>query len=369
MQKKGYLVLETGDIFEGVSFGFEKDTPGEVVFNTGMVGYPEGFTDPSYCGQILTMTYPLIGNYGVPKGTFHDLIPEHFESSRIWIAGLIVSSYMNNTSHFESVLSLSDWLIEGHIPALHGIDTRSLTKILRSSGVAKGVITFENPKKTPFNKGSFFIDINKENLVSQVSVKTSQTYGNGKYKILFLDCGYKSNQIRLLLKQNTTIVQVPWNYKIRDDNGLEQFDGVFISNGPGDPKMVKQTIQTVQEGLKRNIPTFGICLGNQILALASGADTYKLKYGHRGQNQPVRDEVTKKCFITTHNHGFAVDTKSIPEGWESWFTNLNDGTNEGIRHSKKPFFSCQFHPESMPGPTDTEWLFEYFIEEVKKYKH
>src|SRR3989338_1179564 len=258
MQKTGYLVLEDGSVFEGMSFGAIRETPGEVVFNTGMVGYPEGFTDPSYCGQILTMTYPLIGNYGVPAQSFQNNIPLHFESSRVWIAGLIVSSYIENSSHYQSVLSLSNYLAENDIPDLSGIDTRSLTKTLRTSGVAKGVITFKTTHiKNPPNRRVFFKDINKENLVSYVSTKEIKIYGNGKYKILFIDCGCKSNQLRILLKQNATVIQVPWNYNLLSDQKGVKFDGVFISNGPGDPKMIRETIQTVSEVLKRNIPTFG----------------------------------------------------------------------------------------------------------------
>lgn len=355
MAQKGFLLLENGDVFEGFSFGSEKETAGEVVFNTGMVGYPEGFTDPSYFGQILTMTYPLIGNYGVGGNST-------LESEKIHIRGLVVSSYIDNNSHWQSQKTLSAWLKEEGIPALSGIDTRTLTKIIRKTGVMKGKITFKGPAKSGIN----FYDINKKNLASRVSCNKPKIYGQGKLKILFIDCGLKLNQIRLLLKFDTTIIRVPWNHNPFSQN-IFDFDAILISNGPGDPKMVKETIAAVRSALERKIPVMGICLGNQILSLAAGANTYKLKYGHRGQNQPVIDEISGKCFITTQNHGFAVDKNTLPEGWIPWFTNLNDGTNEGIRHKNLPFYSTQFHPEATPGPTDTEWIFDFFIDEAKKW--
>lgn len=364
MRKKGYLILENGTIIEGNSFGSEKEIDGEVVFNTGMVGYPEGFTDPSYCGQILTLTYPLIGNYGVPRVHKTHGLQDTLESDKIQIAGLIVSSYSEGTYHWQAKQSLGSWLKKSGIPALWGIDTRTLTQTLRECGVLEGRITFKNPRQ---QAGVPFHDINKENLVAKVSCQKVMTYGKGKVRILVLDCGLKVNQLKLLLKLNTTLIRVPWNYNPFRQGSEISFDGLFITNGPGDPKMVKETIAVVKEALQRKIPTLGICLGNQILALASGADTYKLKYGHRGQNQPVIDALTKKCYVTTQNHGFTVDTKTLQKEWTAWFTNLNDGTNEGIRHKHLPFFSTQFHPESTPGPTDTEWIFTYFTQEVQKW--
>lgn len=365
MARYGYLILENGDIFAGVPFGAELDVSGEVVFNTGMTGYPEGFTDPSYYGQILTCTYPLIGNFGVPPQSF-------LESKKIQIRGLIVSSYIDNNTHWQSARNLFSWLKREGIPAISGIDTRTLTKILREFGVAKGIITFKDPRQPA---GLSFYDINRDNLVAKVSCRKPYIYGEGKMRILLIDCGLKLNQIRLLLKYDTTIIRVPWNYDpfkkgsdLKDDKGLTlNFDAIVISNGPGDPKMVGRTIEHVKQALEAKIPTLGICLGNQILALAAGSDTYKLKYGHRSQNQPVKDELTGRCFVTTQNHGYAVKTESLLSGWVPWFTNLNDKTNEGIRHTKMPFFSTQFHPEATPGPTDTEWIFSYFIEKAKKW--
>ncbi len=363
MGKKGYLILENGDIYEGSSFGAEEDVWGEVVFNTSMVGYPEGFTDPSYYGQILTMTYPLIGNYGVPPPSIINGISTYLESTKIHIRGLLVSAYTNGTSHWQSVKTLGRWLKEEKIPALSGIDTRTLTQTIREKGVMKGIITFK--KSPPKASGLHFKDINKDNIVASVSCKKPIVYGSGKIRILFFDCGVKLNQIRLLLDYNTTIIRVPWNFNPFNNT---PFDAVMISNGPGDPKMVSRTVEIIKEIIKRKMPILGVCLGNQILALAAGANTYKLKYGHRGQNQPVIDDTSKRCYITTQNHGFAVDTKTIPEGWIPWFTNLNDRTNEGIRHSSLPFFSTQFHPEDMPGPKDTRWIFDYFIEKINQWK-
>lgn len=363
MAQNGYLILENGQIFEGLSFGFDSDVDGEVVFNTGMVGYPESFTDPSYFGQILVMTYPLIGNYGVPEFTKSRAVEQYFESERIQIRGLIVANYVDNNSHWQARQTLEKWLKSDRVPALSGIDTRTLTQILRSSGVMKGKITFTKPRK---DSGFIFYDINRDNLVGSVSTGKIKKLGNGNLKILVLDCGLKNNQIRIFLAHKVSLIIVPWNFDPFEDKKLK-FDGLFITNGPGDPKIVKKTIYTVRQALSNKIPTLGICLGNQILALAAGADTYKMKFGHRSQNQPVRDESTGKCFITTHNHGYTVDTKSIPAGWKIWFTNLNDGTCEGIKHTNFPFLGCQFHPEASPGPTDTEWIFEYFIKLIRKW--
>lgn len=363
MVKKGYLILENGKIFGGETFGGEKNVCGEVVFNTGMTGYPESFTDPSYFDQILTLTYPLIGNYGVPPLVQKDNIFSFIESDKIRIRGLVVSSYIENNSHWQSRQSLSSWLKKENVPALTNIDTRTLTKILREKGVMKGKIVFSNPASSGIN----FDDINSRNLVSEVSCSKPMIYGKGKFKLLLLDCGLKNNQIRLLLNYNTTIIRVPWNFDPFLSKNKLKFDAVMISNGPGDPKGVGETIEIVKKVIKAKIPMLGICLGNQILALAAGADTYKLKYGHRGQNQPVTDEITGRCFITSQNHGYAVDKNSLTLDWIPWFTNLNDGTNEGIRHKKLPFFSSQFHPEASPGPTDSEWIFDYFIKETEKW--
>ncbi|MFA6171820.1 MAG: glutamine-hydrolyzing carbamoyl-phosphate synthase small subunit [Patescibacteria group bacterium] len=349
---QGKLVLKDGTQISGLSFGKEKSIAGEVVFSTGMVGYPESLTDPSYAGQILVMTYPLIGNYGVPS-------KEHWESGKIQVAGLIVSSYIDTPSHYQSEKSLGQWLKDEGIPALEIKDTRGLTQKLRAKGVLLGKI--ELGSKTGF------IDPNRENLVARVSTKeiyeinnSDKSTGNGQKTVVLLDCGAKENIANELVKRGVKVIVAPWNC-----NPLEaglKFDGLMISNGPGDPKMAKATITTVKEVLAKKIPTFGICLGNQILALAAGGDTYKLKFGHRGQNQPAVLANTDKCYLTTQNHGFAVG--KIPRGFKEWFYNANDQTNEGIRHEKLPFMSVQFHPESRPGPLDTGWLFDEFIKKL-----
>ncbi|MFH0832135.1 MAG: glutamine-hydrolyzing carbamoyl-phosphate synthase small subunit [Candidatus Aenigmatarchaeota archaeon] len=353
MPKKIMLILEDGTTFYGQSFGSEISVSGEVVFNTGMVGYPESLTDPSYHGQLLVLTYPLIVNYGVPSNDLENGLAKHFESDKIHVRGLIVSSYIDEYSHWNAKKSLSEWLKENGVPGIYGIDTRVLTKKIRENGtmlgkiIVDGDVEFENP--------------NERNLVSEVSVKKPIIYERGKKSVVVIDCGVKNNIIRALLSRNITVIRVPWNYDFSD----MKFDGVLISNGPGDPKICKETIAIVKKIMKDEKPMLGICLGNQILGLAAGADTYKLKYGHRGQNQPAVEYGTKRCYITTQNHGYAIDTKTLPNDWKEWFYNNNDKTNEGIKHTIKPFFGTQFHPEAGPGPSDTKSLFEMFLSEIK----
>lgn len=341
---KQRLEFQNGKIFEGRSFGFDCSITGEVAFATGMTGYPESLTDPSYKGQILVLTYPLIGNYGVQN-------PSTWESSRIQVSGLIVSTYNNTPSHNKSLFSLADWLKKEKIPALEIDDTRFITQMIRDKGASLVRIVTDKKNRPTFH------DPNTDNLVAQVSAKKISTQGKGNKHVVLIDCGVKENIKREFLKRNVTLTIVPWDFDVFQE--IKTFDGLFISNGPGDPKIVSQTIQTVKMALERKIPTFGICLGNQILALAAGGDTYKLKFGHRGQNQPCYEVGTKRCYITTQNHGFAVG--KIPKGFSPWFVNANDGTNEGIKHDTLPFFSVQFHPESCPGPIDTLWLFDYFL--------
>ncbi|MDH5743712.1 MAG: glutamine-hydrolyzing carbamoyl-phosphate synthase small subunit [Candidatus Aminicenantes bacterium] len=353
--KKVSLILEDGTEYQGESFGVEASISGEVVFNTGMVGYYESLTDPSYKGQILVLTYPLIGNYGVPGDKREDRLASHFESDRIHASALVVSDYSFSHNHWNAVKSLSDWLKEQGIPALHRIDTRALTKRLREKGTMLGKIVFDTDVE--------FYDPNKENLIEKVSINSPAVYNEkGKKKIVVIDCGVKYNILRSLIDRDCSVIRVPCNY-----NFLEQaFDGVVISNGPGDPKMCQETIAIIKKCFEKKIPVFGICLGNQLIALAAGANTYKLKYGHRSQNQPCLQVGTKRCFITSQNHGYAVETKSLPKDWEPWFENVNDNTNEGIRHKRLPFMSVQFHPEHRPGPVDTEFLFDTFLELIKK---
>jgi carbamoyl-phosphate synthase small subunit len=345
------LILEDGTLLSGYPFGYPKPVAGEVVFNTGMVGYPETLTDPSYYGQILVLTYPIIGNYGVPGNGFeNNSISSHFESTKIQITGLIVSEAVSRHNHWNALQSLDQWLKGQRIPALAGIDTRALTKILRDKGSMLG-------KLCAHNSDAEFYDPNQTNLVSQVSIPTPEIFERHGKTVVVIDCGCKHGIIRNLINRDLTVIRVPWNYDFLD----ERFDGVLISNGPGDPKMCTDTISIVQRVMERGLPICGICLGNQILALAAGADTYKLKFGHRSQNQPCIKVGTRKCYITSQNHGYAVSDRHLPAGWEPWFLNANDHTNEGIRHRSKPFFSVQFHPEATPGPIDTNFIFDEFI--------
>ena len=352
--KKARLVLQDGTIFDGFSFGYEKSVSGEVVFYTAMVGYPESLTDPSYKGQILVPSYPMVGNYGVPVSTEKDGMPEFFESDQIHCTALIISDYSVEPSHWNSGKTLSDWLKEQKVPGLFGIDTRQLTKILRDKGAMLGRIEFENIS-LPFE------DPNDRNLVAEVSTKEIKEYGNGKKRVVLVDCGVKYNIIRCLLKHDVTVVRVPWDYDFTEI----ECDGYFLSNGPGDPAKCGVTVEHIAKILKGDKPIMGICLGNQLMARAAGASTYKLKYGHRSHNQPVLEPGTHRCFITSQNHGYAIDDNTLPEDWRTLFINANDGTNEGIAHKTKPFFSAQFHPEAASGPVDTEHLFTRFFESMK----
>lgn len=366
---KASLVLKDGTLYEGESFGSPTTVAGEVVFATGMVGYPESLTDPSFRGQILVYTYPLIGNYGVPDKKF-------WESDKLQISGLIVCNYNPTPSHYSSKMALADWLKKEKIPGLEIKDTRGLTLKLREQGVMLGEIAFDDassrvqPKRSLFGKKiassdallakTEFQDPNGRNLVAEVSTKKTYIVGNGKKTIALIDCGAKKNIVNRLVAKGLKVVVVPWNF-----NPLKlkvKVSGVVISNGPGDPMKADITIANVKNIISKKIPALGICLGNQILALAAGGTTYKLKFGHRGQNQPCVLKGTKKCYLTTQNHGFAVG--KIPTGFKEWFYNANDNTNEGIIHNKLPFMSVQFHPEATPGPTDTDWIFDYFLEKI-----
>uniref|UniRef100_A0A0N4Z9R3 CAD protein n=1 Tax=Parastrongyloides trichosuri TaxID=131310 RepID=A0A0N4Z9R3_PARTI len=362
------LILEDGTRYKGKIFGSKRSVTGEVVFQTGMVGYIESLTDPSYAKQLLTLTYPLIGNYGVPDENVVDqygLPLGGFESSKIWPSALIVDRVCpdNEHSHHEAISSLSDWLKKYNVPGLTGIDVRSLTKKIRKNGTIKGKIIIDEDKEDSLD----FIDINKENIVELVSRKEIQEYGHGKTKILAVDCGLKYNQLRCLLDRDVSIKVVPYNYPIEKE--IQNYDGLFLSNGPGDPSMVDCLIERLKIIINSiNKPIMGICLGHQLLAKSSGASTYKLKYGNRGHNQPCTHKDTGRCFITSQNHGFAVDEKSLNDNWEVLFTNENDKTNEGIVHKTKPFFSVQFHPEHAAGPMDMECLFDVFVDSVNKIK-
>uniref|UniRef100_UPI003FEF2D1E glutamine-hydrolyzing carbamoyl-phosphate synthase small subunit n=1 Tax=Prevotella sp. TaxID=59823 RepID=UPI003FEF2D1E len=359
--RKVTLQLSDGTEFHGKSFGYEQPVAGEVVFNTAMMGYPESLTDPSYAGQLLTMTFPLVGNYGVPPFTFDKQtgLPDFMESDRIYASALIVSDYSEQHSHWNAVESLGEWLQREKVPGITGIDTRELTKVLREHGVMMGKILFDDePNNVPE------ADYEGVNFVDRVSVKEIVRYNEGAgRKVVLVDCGVKANIIRELIQRGVEVVRVPWNYDYTD----MEFDGLFLANGPGDPDMCSEAVEIIRKQMSRSRkPICGICMGNQLLSKAAGATIYKLKYGHRGHNQPVRMVGTQKCFITSQNHGYAVDARTLDKDWEELFVNMNDASNEGIRHKENPWFSSQFHPEACSGPVDTEFMFDKFVETLKQ---
>jgi carbamoyl-phosphate synthase small subunit len=370
--RQAKLVLEDGSEFSGWSFGKAKSQAGEVVFTTGMTGYPQSLTDPSFRGQILVSAYPLVGNYGVPvqpktAEPFFDEqgIPLHFESERIQVSGFVVSEACEEPSHFASGASLSVWLEKNNVPGVYGIDTRSLTMRLREQGVMGGKILVEGTRDVTIDSGRLANPVEE---VSPQDTKTFRPAGTAcedkLLKIALVDCGAKANIYRILLSRKVEVIRVPWNH---DLSGLE-YDGLFLSNGPGDPKDCGKTIAATRRAFSVGKPIFGICLGNQIMALAAGGDTYKLPYGHRGQNQPCVEAGTKRCYITSQNHGYAVRNETLPKDWEPWFLNANDGTIEGIRSVRFPFSAVQFHPEGCPGPRDTEFLIDRFLDQVREAK-
>ena len=353
------LVLEDGTEVSGSSSGVSRAIAGEVVFNTGMTGYIEALTDPSYRGQILVFTYPLIGNYGVPAARLADSLDPPFESSRIQIQGLVVQNLVDTYSHHSATRSLAEWLDSEQIPCITGIDTRTLTRKLREKGTMQGWLLPADMDTRAGIDQSNAIDMSKE-LFQLVAPAEPIVYPGGDLKILLIDVGAKDNIARSLLARGATVIRAPWF----DDLARHacEADGIVIGNGPGNPKDLVDLIDQLKQIMASfNKPIFGICLGHQILALAAGADTYKLPYGHRSVNQPVEDQLTRRCYITSQNHGYAVDESALPPDWEPWFVNLNDGTNEGIRSRLGPFFSVQFHPESHPGPRDTEFLFDEYL--------
>jgi carbamoyl-phosphate synthase small subunit len=381
--RQAKLVLEDGSEYAGWSFGKARSQAGEVVFTTGMTGYPQSLTDPSFKGQILVSTYPLVGNYGIPlkpktaEAFFDDQgIPVHFESPFVQVSGFVVAEACEEPSHFASGASLSSWLEKNNVPGVYGVDTRSLTERLREHGVMRGKILVEGGRDVTLDSG------NIPNPVAEVSNPELKIYlpgagaenhtspkaggdlktGRRRPRIALVDCGAKANILRCLLARGAEVIRIPWNH---DLEGIE-YDGLFLSNGPGDPKACGRTIATVRKAFELKKPIFGICLGNQIMALAAGGDTYKLPYGHRGQNQPCTEVGTRRCYITSQNHGYAVRAESLPQGWEPWFVNANDGTVEGIRSGTLPFSAVQFHPEGCPGPRDTEFLIDRFLEQIKE---
>ncbi len=358
--KKARLVLSNGIEFEGYSFGYDGEVAGEVVFNTAMMGYPESLTDPSYAGQLMVLTYPLVGNYGVPPFTVDTNGMAHFmESDKIHASAIVVADYSEEYSHWNASESLAEWLKREHVAGITGIDTRELTKILREHGVMMGrILLDETTGQIP--EGAY----EGVNFVDQVSCREIIRYNEsaGK-KVVLVDCGVKNNIIRCLTGRGVEVIRVPWNY----DYTSMDFDGLFLTNGPGGPDMCEEAVAIIRKQMDRSRkPICGICMGNQLLSKASGASIYKLKYGHRSHNQPVRMVGSQKCFITSQNHGYAVDAKTLSGDWEELFVNMNDGSNEGIRHKKNPWFSSQFHPEACSGPVDTEFLFDQFVETLKQ---
>lgn len=350
--KKVKLILENGLEFEGYSFGYDQPANGEVVFSTAMVGYPETLTDPSYSGQILVSTYPILGNYGVPSDEKENGIEKFFESGKIHVKALVITDYSFNYSHWNAAKSLDEWLKEEKIPGIYGVDTRELTKTLRENGSMLGRIVPEGAS------ADFPVeDPNKENCVAKVSCSEVIRYGNGDKKVVLIDCGTRNSIIRWLLGNGVEVIRVPWNYNF---NELE-YDGLCISNGPGAPNFCTETIKNIEIAMGKGKPVCGVCMGNQLLALAAGAKVFKLKYGHRGHNQPVRMSNTTSCFITSQNHGYAVDVESLPQDWEPLFVNMNDNTCEGIRHKSKPFFSAQFNPQAAAVSPVTNQIFDEFF--------
>ena len=350
------LVLSDGTKFHGKSFGSELPVAGEVVFNTAMMGYPESLTDPSYAGQLMTLTYPLVGNYGVPPFTVEqNRLATFMESDKIYASAIIVSDYSQAYSHWNANESLADWLKREGVPGITGIDTRQLTKVLREHGVMMGKIVFDDePDNIPT------AEYEGVNWVDKVSCKDVIRYNEGAgRKVVLVDCGVKNNIIRCLINHGVEVIRVPWNYDYTDMD----FDGLFLANGPGDPDMCVDAVEILKKQMSTSRkPICGICMGNQLLAKAGGATIYKLKYGHRSHNQPVREVGTNRCYVTSQNHGYAVDASTLGNDWRELFVNMNDGSNEGIRHLSHPWFSSQFHPEACSGPVDTEFMFDRFIE-------
>ena len=350
------LVLSDGTKFHGKSFGSEKPVAGEVVFNTAMMGYPESLTDPSYAGQLMTLTYPLVGNYGVPPFSIENNgLATFMESDKIYASAIIVSDYSEQYSHWNATESLADWLKREGVPGITGIDTRELTKVLREHGVMMGQIIFDDePDNIPT------AEYEGINWVDKVSCKDIIRYNEGAgRKVVLVDCGVKNNIIRCLVNRGVEVIRVPWNY---DYTNME-FDGLFLANGPGDPDVCVDAVEILKKQMSASRkPICGICMGNQLLAKAGGAIIYKLKYGHRSHNQPVREVGTNRCYVTSQNHGYAVDAATLGNDWRELFVNMNDGSNEGIRHLSLPWFSSQFHPEACSGPVDTEFMFDRFIE-------
>jgi len=346
------LELEDGTRFVGTGFGGTASVVGEVVFSTAMTGYVEALTDPSYRGQILVMTYPLVGGYGVPEPRPTGSHDGPYESDRIQVQGLVVQRPISRHSHHAAVRSLSQWLESEGVPGIGDIDTRALTIHLRECGTVRG-------RLSPVGYSGTSNELDMAGVCDAVAPTEIVRYGAGDRTVLVIDTGIKDNLIRSLLGRGLSVVRAPFTADLA--KLAANADGIVLGSGPGDPKRLEGLIATTRAFLANYArPIFGVCLGNQILALAAGGDTTKLPYGHRGVNQPVQDLMTRRCYITSQNHGYSVVERSLPDGWEPWFINTNDGTNEGIRSVTKPHFAVQFHPEAHPGPADTQYLFDDF---------
>jgi carbamoyl-phosphate synthase small subunit len=347
------LALEDGTVYRGEGFGTLSVVAGEVVFNTSMTGYVEALTDPSYAGQILVLTYPLVGNYGVvPRPSVH-------QSSRIQVQGLVTQHLSRHFSHHLANRSLDDWLASEGLPILSGIDTRGLTQRLRERGTMQGWLYPSEMLLQEAQRAASTLDM-RSAVFTRVAPEATSTHGDGNLRIVLVDVGAKDGIVECLVRRGATVVRVPWHQDFLSE--ALGADGVIIGNGPGDPQDLDSVVQRLHTLIATfNGPIFGVCLGHQLLARAAGFETYKLRYGHRGSNQPVRDVQSGRCYVTSQNHGYAVEQTRCPSDWEPWFVNLNDGTNEGIRMQGRPVFSVQFHPEGRPGPTDTEFLFDEFL--------
>lgn len=362
------LILDDGSVFDGVGFGYPSEIAGEVVFNTGMVGYTETLTDPSYRGQILCMTYPLVGNYGVPSFDIKDEygLPKFFESDNIQVKALLIHDLSDIASHWSCTKTLDQWLHEEKIPGIYGIDTRALTKKLRVHGVMMGAVVVSESSdidEARLKRALASAKYEGLNFMPEVSTSEPKEYGDkDKECIVVLDTGVKYSIIRNIMRTGYRVVRLPWDATY-DQIMSYNPKGVVISNGPGDPKVCTDTIKTASKLIKESTPTLGICLGNQILALAGGADTYKLKFGHRGQNKPCVDRRNNQVYVTSQNHGYGIDPKTLGKtGFKVWFENADDDTVEGIEHKSKPIIAVQFHPEASPGPYDCMYVFDRFKE-------
>jgi carbamoyl-phosphate synthase small subunit len=367
------LLLEDGTIFLGKGFGAEATVVGELVFNTGMVGYPESMTDPSYAGQVLCFTYPLIGNYGVPSGEEKDVfgLPRHFESGGIKVTGLVVQEYCQRPSHWASVQTLSSWMSDQGVPGIEGIDTRAVVSTIRERGVmmcalANGPeVANRRELKRLLEKAMRYDSVD---FVKRVSVMKTETYGVSEQKVVLIDCGAKESIIRNMLGRGYAIVRMPFDSSYADVMRHDP-EGVIVSNGPGDPRLCVETVKTTARLVDSEVPVLGICLGEQVLGMSQGAETYKLKYGHRGQNKPVVDLVSGRGYVTSQNHGYAVDPKTLAKTeLKPWFINADDQSVEGLIHGSKPCVAVQFHPEAAPGPYDTEFVFDRFTEMIAARK-